>query len=42
MTRPASALGLGLLLLSALLLALGASVGSTGFESVLRAAQDPV
>jgi iron complex transport system permease protein len=40
--HPASALGLGLLLLSALLLALGASVGSTGFESVLRAAQDPV
>ncbi|MBX9961055.1 MAG: iron ABC transporter permease [Burkholderiaceae bacterium] len=42
MKHPASALGLGLLLLSALLLALGASVGSTGFESVLRAAQDPV
>jgi iron complex transport system permease protein len=40
--HPASALGLGLLLLSALLLAVGASVGSTGFESVLRAAQDPV
>lgn len=42
MRHPASALGFGLLLLSALLLALGASVGSTGFESVLRAAQDPV
>ena len=42
MKHPASVLGLGLLLLSALLLALGASVGSTGFESVLRAAQDPV
>ena len=41
MRHPASALGMGLLL-SALLLALGASVGSTGFESVLRAAQDPV
>jgi iron complex transport system permease protein len=40
--HPASALGLGLLLLSALLLALGISVGSTGFESLLRAAQDPV
>jgi iron complex transport system permease protein len=40
--HPASVLGLGLLLLSALLLALGASVGSTGFDSVLRAAQDPV
>ncbi len=42
MKHPASVLGFGLLLLSALLLALGASVGSTGFESVLRAAQDPV
>ncbi len=42
MKHPASALGLGLLLLSALLLALGISVGSTGFESLLRAAQDPV
>lgn len=42
MNHPASTLGVGLLLLSALLLALGASVGSTGFESVLRAAQDPV
>jgi iron complex transport system permease protein len=42
MRHKASALGLVLLLLSALLLALGASVGSTGFESVLRAAQDPV
>ncbi|HBH37197.1 MAG TPA: ABC transporter permease [Curvibacter sp.] len=42
MKHPASALGFGLLLLSALLLALGGSVGSTGFESVLRAAQDPV
>lgn len=42
MKHPASALGFVLLLLSALLLALGASVGSTGFESVLRAAQDPV
>lgn len=42
MKHPASALGFVLLPLSALLLALGASVGSTGFESVLRAAQDPV
>jgi iron complex transport system permease protein len=42
MRRKASVLGLGLLLLSVLLLALGASVGSTGFESVLRATQDPV
>lgn len=42
MKHPVSALGTGLLLLSALLLALGASVGSTGFESVLRVAQDPV
>lgn len=42
MKHQASALGFGLLLLSVLLLALGASVGSTGFESVLRAAQDPV
>lgn len=42
MKHPASALSLGLLLLSLLLLALGASVGSTGFDSVLRAAQDPV
>ena len=42
MQARAWALALVLLALSALLLALGASVGSTGFESVLRAAQDPV
>lgn len=40
--RKASWLGLGLLLASAVLLLLGASVGSTGFESVLNAWRDPV
>ncbi len=35
-------LALGLLALSLLAIALGASVGSTGWGSVLRAAQDPV
>jgi len=40
--RMASALGLGLLLLSVALLLIGASVGSTGFESVLKAWSDPV
>ena len=35
-------LGLGLLLTAAGLLALGAGVGSTGFDSVLRAWDDPV
>ncbi len=38
----ASLLGAGLLLVSVLLLLLGASVGSTGFESVLQAWRDPV
>jgi iron complex transport system permease protein len=42
MNLRASRLGLGLLLLALLLLALGTSVGSTGFESVLRAASDPI
>ena len=40
--RKASWLGLGLLLASGVLLLLGASVGSTGFESVLNAWRDPV
>ena len=40
--RKASWLGLGLLLASAVLLLLGASVGSTGFESVLNAWIDPL
>ena len=40
--RLASLLGLVLLLLSALLILLGASVGSTGFESVLKAWSDPL
>jgi len=40
--RMASVLGLGLLLLSVALLLIGASVGSTGFESVLQAWSDPV
>lgn len=35
-------LTLGLLALSLLAIALGTSVGSTGFDSLLRAAQDPV
>jgi len=38
--RKAWLMGLGLLLTSAALLLLGASVGSTGFESVLRAGRD--
>jgi iron complex transport system permease protein len=37
-----SFLGLGLLALAVVLTLLGASVGSTGFDSVLRAAGDPV
>ena len=40
--RLASWLGAGLLLASVVLLLLGASVGSTGFESVLKAWNDPV
>lgn len=40
--RIASLLGAGLLLASVALLLLGASVGSTGFESVLNAWNDPV
>ncbi|MDO8778977.1 MAG: iron ABC transporter permease [Burkholderiaceae bacterium] len=40
--RLASLLGVGLLLASVALLLLGASVGSTGFESVLKAWSDPV
>lgn len=40
--RLASLLGAGLLLASVVLLLLGASVGSTGFESVLKAWNDPV
>ena len=40
--RKASWLGLGLLLASVVLLLLGASVGSTGFESVLNAWIDPL
>jgi iron complex transport system permease protein len=40
--RMASWLGLGLLLASAALVVVGASVGSTGWESVLRASSDPV
>ena len=40
--RMASLLGLGLLLVSVALLLIGASVGSTGFESVLNAWSDPV
>ena len=40
--RLASMLGLGLLLASVALLLVGASVGSTGFESVLKAWSDPV
>ena len=39
--RLASMLGLGLLLVSVVLLLVGASVGSTGFESVLNAWSDP-
>ena len=39
---PLVALTLALLALSALALALGASVGSTGVDSLLRAARDPV
>ncbi len=40
--RHASRLELGLLLAGVLLLLLGASVGSTGFESVLKAWSDPL
>ena len=40
--RIALLLGLGLLLVAAGVLAIGAGVGSTGFESVLRARRDPV
>ena len=40
--RIASLLALGLLLCSALLIVLGASVGSTGFDSVLRSWSDPL
>ena len=40
--RIASLLALGLLLASALLIVLGASVGSTGFDSVLRSWSDPL
>ncbi len=40
--RKAFVLALGLLLLGVALLLLGISVGSTGFESVLRARSDPV
>ncbi len=40
--RIAYLLGLGLLLASALLVLLGASVGSTGFESVLQVWSDPL
>jgi iron complex transport system permease protein len=40
--RRATKLVVGLLLLGCLLVVLGASVGSTGFESVLRAWQDPL
>ena len=40
--RLASLLGLGLLLSSVLLVMCGASVGSTGFESVLRIGNDPL
>ena len=40
--RVASLLGLGMLLISVALVLLGASVGSTGFESVLRAWSDPL
>lgn len=38
--RNASRLGLGLLLVTALLLVLGASVGSTGFDSILKIGSD--
>jgi iron complex transport system permease protein len=40
--RSAAWLGAGLLLASAVLLLLGASVGSTGFDSVLNAGRDPL
>ena len=42
MNGRAVALGTGLLALAALLLALGAGIGSTGFESLAAARQDPV
>ncbi len=40
--RKAAVLGAGMLLASVALLLLGASVGSTGFESILKAWSDPV
>ena len=40
--RNASRLGVGLLLATALLLVLGASVGSTGFDSLLKISSDPL
>ncbi len=40
--RLATLLGIGLLLVGGVLVLVGASVGSTGFESVLNAWQDPV
>src|SRR5437899_12888220 len=40
--RRALALGVALLLLGAFVLVLGAGVGSTGFESVFKAWDDPV
>ena len=40
--RNASRLGVGLLLATALLLVLGASVGSTGFDSILKIGSDPL
>ena len=42
MNGRAAVLGAGLLVLAALLLALGAGIGSTGFESLAAARQDPV
>ena len=40
--RNASRLGVGLLLATAVLLVLGASVGSTGFDSILKIGSDPL
>ncbi len=40
--RNASRLGVGLLLATAVLLVLGASVGSTGFDSILKIGNDPL
>ena len=42
MNGRAAVLGAGLLVLAALLLALGSGIGSTGFESLAAARQDPV